>query len=311
MLLVVPSDRNLTSAVHNCQRPTLFDHPVSFQMLRPFRLFTIDAKHQAQSGFVGGDGHLHHLALLFRLYDWHRLRTQSTMGRYYRSLPKYGKHFLPPHSPNKLTWYAVSPMATRCCLRHYYRNLLIHAVLLPRQKSANVTQTEGNCGGSLCPPAAVSNNSDHLAHFTCRIADSPNPRGSVIAAATLRLHFLNTQINSSNPTLHGVNAVVWTEIQLQYSITACVCYCLRTFVSVLSTNYGSTSINLEVYDTVNGRSTQDYSVGSQQRSLRSVGNNHALDATTRQKQNGWLESATGGEDRSRKNPYVSARRAIQ
>lgn len=91
-------------------------------------------------------------------------------------------------------------------------------------------------------------------------------------------------------------------MQLQYSIIACVCYCLRTFISVLSTNYGSTTINLEVYDTVNSRSTQGYDVGSKQRSLRSVSNSHTLDAAPRRKQNEWLESATRGEDRSKKSP---------
>jgi len=122
----------------------------------------------------------------------------------------------------------------------------------------------------------------------------------VIAAAALRLHFINTQIHSSNPTLRGVNTVIWTEIQLQYSIIACVCYCLRTFMSVVSTNYGSAAINVEVYDTVNGRSTKGYGVGTQQRSLRSIGNSFALDSATRRKQNGGLESATGGDDHGKK-----------
>jgi hypothetical protein len=65
----------------------------------------------------------------------------------------------------------------------------------------------------------------------------------VIAAAALPLHFLNTQIHSTNPTLHGVNAVVWTEVQLQYSIITCVCYCLKPFMSAVSTSYGSAAMS--------------------------------------------------------------------
>jgi hypothetical protein len=66
-------------------------------------------------------------------------------------------------------------------------------------------------------------------------------------------------------------------------------------MAAVSTNYGSAAINIEVYDTVNGRSTHGYGVGSQQPSLRSVGNSYPLDSAKRRKQNGKLESATRGE----------------
>jgi hypothetical protein len=76
-------------------------------------------------------------------------------------------------------------------------------------------------------------------------------------------------------------------------------------MSAVSTNYGSTAINVEVYDTVNGRSAYGYGVGSQQRSqqrsLRSIGNSYPLDSAKRRKQNGRLESTTRGEYENKKN----------
>jgi hypothetical protein len=72
-------------------------------------------------------------------------------------------------------------------------------------------------------------------------------------------------------------------------------------MSAVSTNYGSTAINVEVYDTVNGRSTYGYGVGTQQRSLRSIGNSYPLDSAKKRKQNGKLESATQGECEGKKN----------
>ena len=72
-------------------------------------------------------------------------------------------------------------------------------------------------------------------------------------------------------------------------------------MSAVSTSYGSAAINVEVYDTVNGRSTNAYGVGSQQRSLRSMGNSYPLNSANRQKQDGRLESATRGEFEGKKN----------
>jgi len=142
---------------------------------------------------------------------------------------------------------------------------------------------------------------------------------SIIAAAVLRLHFLKTQIHSPNPSLDGVNVVVWTEIQLQYSVIACVCYLLKPFMSAVNTTFGSAAINVDVYERVNGPSTKGYSFGSQLRSLRSKGDGSVADpASARtpdgglengpvanpasaQTPNGGLESATRGRDEGEKN----------
>jgi hypothetical protein len=138
----------------------------------------------------------------------------------------------------------------------------------------------------------VSTTTVHLALVPFSIpylTESPN---SIIAGALLRLHYLNVQIHSLNPTLHGVSAVIWTEIQLQYSIVACVSHCLKPFMSAVSTQYGSAVINIEIYDTVNGPGTKGYGVGSQ----RSNNNSYALGSKKRGVQSSALESVTRGED---------------
>ena len=37
------------------------------------------------------------------------------------------------------------------------------------------------------------------------------------------------------------------------SIIACVSYCFKSFAAAVSTNYGATAINIEVYDSTNNR----------------------------------------------------------
>lgn len=61
----------------------------------------------------------------------------------------------------------------------------------------------------------------------------------VIAPALLRLFYLNQEIASSDPTLHGVLASVFTQIQISYAIVAATIPCLRPFMAALSTNYGA------------------------------------------------------------------------
>jgi hypothetical protein len=72
-------------------------------------------------------------------------------------------------------------------------------------------------------------------------------------------------------------------------------------MSAVSTSYGSAAINVEVYDIVNGRSTNGYSIGSQRRTLRSIGNSYPLDSAERWKQNGELESVKRGEYEGKEN----------
>lgn len=88
----------------------------------------------------------------------------------------------------------------------------------------------------------------------------------VIAAAAFRLHSLASQIHSFNPTLHGVNTVIWTQVELYYSIIACTTYCLKPFMAAVSTRHGSAVINVEQYDHTNGPSQKGYGSNSQLRS---------------------------------------------
>jgi hypothetical protein len=61
----------------------------------------------------------------------------------------------------------------------------------------------------------------------------------LIAPIILRLFFLNREFSSSDPTLNGVLASVWTQIQISYAIVAATIPCLRPFMNALSTNYGA------------------------------------------------------------------------
>jgi len=67
-------------------------------------------------------------------------------------------------------------------------------------------------------------------------------------------------------------------------------------MSAVSTQYGATVINVEVYDTVNGRGTKGYGVGSQRSNDNSYALGSALGSKKRGMQSSALESATRGED---------------
>ncbi|KAK0877149.1 hypothetical protein LTR87_008978 [Friedmanniomyces endolithicus] len=75
----------------------------------------------------------------------------------------------------------------------------------------------------------------------------------VIVPAVFRLHYVSKYINSANPTLALSNVAIWTEVQMHTSIMACVSYCFKSFTAAVSTNYGATAINIEVYDSTNNR----------------------------------------------------------
>lgn len=52
----------------------------------------------------------------------------------------------------------------------------------------------------------------------------------VIAASATRLYYLNQEIYSDDPTLHGYNAGVWTQVQVSYSLIATAAACLGPFI---------------------------------------------------------------------------------
>ncbi|KAG8160714.1 hypothetical protein KVR01_008978 [Diaporthe batatas] len=60
----------------------------------------------------------------------------------------------------------------------------------------------------------------------------------VIIPAIFRLHWLEVQYKSLDPTLDGVLASVFTQIQLSFAIFATTSPILRTFMTALNTHYG-------------------------------------------------------------------------
>lgn len=60
---------------------------------------------------------------------------------------------------------------------------------------------------------------------------------SVIAAAAVRLHYLHREILSPDPTLAGVSAAVWTQVELNYSLMATAAASLGSFIQPFSKAY--------------------------------------------------------------------------
>lgn len=73
----------------------------------------------------------------------------------------------------------------------------------------------------------------------------------VIIPAMFRLHWLEVQYNSLDPTLDGVLASVFTQIQLAFAIFATTSPILRTFMKALNTHYGGPN---HIRTAVSGRS---------------------------------------------------------
>lgn len=83
----------------------------------------------------------------------------------------------------------------------------------------------------------------------------------VIAFAVLRLRYIGIRINSPNPTLEGTIALIWTQVELDYSVMACTIPCLKPFMIAVSTNYGSIAPTKSTINGSNGLSG-DRSKGS-------------------------------------------------
>lgn len=60
-----------------------------------------------------------------------------------------------------------------------------------------------------------------------------------IAFALLRLLAIHKTIQEQDPTLVGVMAVVWTQIEKHYSIAASTVPCMNQFMATVSTGFGS------------------------------------------------------------------------
>lgn len=86
----------------------------------------------------------------------------------------------------------------------------------------------------------------------------------VIGLTLARLHYVDFQILSSNPTLDGAITLIWTQVELDYSIIAATIPCLKPFMTAVNTQYGA----------IEGpRSTGSHGYGSDKRSHGSFGLN--------------------------------------
>ena len=94
-----------------------------------------------------------------------------------------------------------------------------------------------------------------LASFTISLKRLADRFDRLIAFVLLRLHYLGRGIHSPNPTLDLVSAVVWTQIELHYSIVSNTIPCLRPFMMAVSTDYGATEPRTAL-------GTKDYGYGS-------------------------------------------------
>ncbi|KAL3452445.1 hypothetical protein BJX65DRAFT_303279 [Aspergillus insuetus] len=61
----------------------------------------------------------------------------------------------------------------------------------------------------------------------------------MIVFAVLHIHYLQRDIHSEDPTLDLVNAIIWAQVELHFSLIACSVFCLRPFMAAVSTNYGT------------------------------------------------------------------------
>ena len=99
-------------------------------------------------------------------------------------------------------------------------------------------------------------------------------RVPVIAASATRLHYLHRQVYSSNPTLDGYLAAVWTQVQVSYSLIATAAACLGPFIRpfgkpyIADTTYNSRKRSYAPEYHLS-KMTADKSASSQGRSRRS------------------------------------------
>ncbi|KAJ5744350.1 hypothetical protein N7533_009220 [Penicillium manginii] len=78
----------------------------------------------------------------------------------------------------------------------------------------------------------------HFSHKIVIVA-SFAARLPLMIFSSLRLSALREYTTTENPTLTAISHTVFTQLQLNYSLIACTAFCLRPFMSALTTNYGT------------------------------------------------------------------------
>ena len=71
-----------------------------------------------------------------------------------------------------------------------------------------------------------------------KVDAAANDIPSIIAAIVLRIHYLDTMSTSDNPTLAGVFFVIWTLVEVDFSIVSGNIACLKPFMAAFNTSYG-------------------------------------------------------------------------
>ena len=158
----------------------------------------------------------------------------------------------------------VCPMASYYCIRRHYRSLPLRSGYLAYRRSPDALATKVvrvdrirlSFDVSICP--------------LTRYRDS-NLVSRLIAVAIVRLHYLNIGIHSSNLTLDGAEAVIWTQVEVQYSVIALVIACLNSFLKVVNTEYGTgTAENNLEYSTGGSNSRSKAQVSAASFSMNSM-----------------------------------------
>lgn len=112
----------------------------------------------------------------------------------------------------------------------------------------------------------------------------------IIIPAILRLHWLGIQYHSHDPSLDGVLASVFTQIQLSFAIFATTSPILRTFMKALNTHYGGPK---EIRTAVSGT---DQSAGTPGEAISMSSPMSSRSRTERERTSKWAVPQTRWDD---------------
>lgn len=127
----------------------------------------------------------------------------------------------------------VPPVASYNSIRCCHRDTSIWHFVVHASRSYIEDTKEVHRANRLCTSLTVSHATNNVCYD--QIAENVS---RVIIPAILRLHWLGIQYNSPDPTMDGVLASVFSQIQLSFAIFATTSPILRTFMKALNTQYG-------------------------------------------------------------------------
>lgn len=101
-----------------------------------------------------------------------------------------------------------------------------------------------------------------MPHCSALYHSSSDIDRSVIIFAILRLLELNKFIKSDNPTLTGVIAVLWTQIELHYGNAASTIPCIKPLMHAVNTGFGAIDLNTVAAKEASGSGSGNYALRS-------------------------------------------------